>query len=41
MKVLFAIQGTGNSHNKRAEEITPILQEKGDLDLLISGKKPI
>lgn len=37
MKILYAIQGTGNGHLSRAREIVPILQKKGDLDLLISG----
>ncbi len=37
MKILYAIQGTGNGHLSRAREIIPILQQKGDLDLLISG----
>lgn len=37
MKILYAIQGTGNGHLSRAREIVPILQQKGDLDLLISG----
>lgn len=37
MKILYAIQGTGNGHLCRAREIIPILQKKGSLDLLISG----
>ncbi len=37
MKILYAIQGTGNGHLSRAREIIPILQRKGQLDLLISG----
>jgi len=37
MKILYAIQGTGNGHLSRAREIIPLLQKKGDLDLLISG----
>jgi uncharacterized protein (TIGR00661 family) len=37
MKILYAIQGTGNGHISRAREIIPILQRKGELDLLISG----
>jgi uncharacterized protein (TIGR00661 family) len=37
MKILYAIQGTGNGHLSRAREIIPILQKKGELDLLISG----
>lgn len=37
MKILYAIQGTGNGHLSRATEIVPILQKKCDLDLLVSG----
>lgn len=38
MKVLYAIQGTGNGHLSRAREIIPILQNHvAQLDLLISG----
>jgi len=37
MKILYAIQGTGNGHLTRACEIIPILQEKGKVDILISG----
>jgi uncharacterized protein (TIGR00661 family) len=37
VKILFAIQGTGNGHLARAEDIIPILQQYGDLDLFISG----
>lgn len=37
MKILYAIQGTGNGHISRARDIIPILQQKGDLDILISG----
>jgi uncharacterized protein (TIGR00661 family) len=37
MKILFAIQGTGNGHVSRAREIVPLLQQYGQLDLLISG----
>ncbi|WP_010134165.1 glycosyltransferase family protein [Ochrovirga pacifica] len=37
MKVLYAIQGTGNGHLSRARDIVPILQKKVDLDLLVSG----
>ena len=37
MKLLYAIQGTGNGHLSRAGDIIPILQKKGDLDLLVSG----
>nr|WKN36098.1 glycosyltransferase family protein [Tunicatimonas sp. TK19036] len=37
MRVLYAIQGTGNGHVSRARDIVPILQDKVQLDLLISG----
>lgn len=37
MKILYAIQGTGNGHVSRAREIVPLLQQHGEVDLLISG----
>ncbi|RZK78379.1 MAG: glycosyl transferase [Pedobacter sp.] len=37
MKILYAIQGTGNGHISRAREIIPLLQQYGVVDLLISG----
>jgi uncharacterized protein (TIGR00661 family) len=37
MKILYAIQGTGNGHLSRARDIIPLLQQKGELDLLVSG----
>ncbi len=37
MKILYAIQGTGNGHLSRAREIIPILKRKGTVDILISG----
>ncbi len=37
MKILYAIQGTGNGHISRARDIIPLLQKKGTLDILISG----
>ncbi len=37
MKILYAIQGTGNGHLSRARDIIPLLQKKGDLDILVSG----
>jgi uncharacterized protein (TIGR00661 family) len=39
MRILYAIQGTGNGHISRARAIIPILKEKGELDLLISGNQ--
>jgi uncharacterized protein (TIGR00661 family) len=37
MKILYAIQGTGNGHISRARDIIPILSQKGELDILVSG----
>ena len=37
MKILYAVQGTGNGHITRAMEIIPYLQQKGDVDILVSG----
>ncbi len=37
MKILYAIQGTGNGHICRALEIIPQLQKKADVDILVSG----
>lgn len=37
MKILYAIQGTGNGHVSRAREIIPHLKRHGEVDLLISG----
>lgn len=37
MKVLYAIQGTGNGHIARAREIVPVLSKMCDLDVLVSG----
>lgn len=37
MKILYAIQGTGNGHLSRAMEIIPVLQKNHQVDLLISG----
>lgn len=37
MKLLYAIQGTGNGHVSRAREIIPYLKKYGNLDLLLSG----
>lgn len=37
MKILYAIQGTGNGHLSRARDIIPLLQAKGELDILVSG----
>ncbi|HRE52070.1 MAG TPA: glycosyltransferase family protein [Flavitalea sp.] len=37
MKILYAIQATGNGHLSRARDIVPILQKKGEVDILVSG----
>lgn len=37
MKILYAIQGTGNGHISRARDIIPILQRDHEVDILISG----
>jgi uncharacterized protein (TIGR00661 family) len=38
MKILYAIQGTGNGHLSRARDIIPILEKtNAELDILISG----
>ena len=34
MKILYAIQGTGNGHVSRAREIIPVLMKKGQVDIL-------
>jgi len=39
MKILYAIQGTGNGHISRALEIVPILKQKGETDVLISSSQ--
>lgn len=37
MKILYAIQGTGNGHVSRAREIIPYLKKYGNVDILLSG----
>jgi len=37
MKILYAIQGTGNGHLSRAKEIIPALSNRVEVDLLVSG----
>lgn len=37
MKILYAIQGTGNGHLARATEIVPLLAELGETDIMVSG----
>ena len=37
MKILYAVQGTGNGHLSRARDIIPRLQKRGEVDVLVSG----
>jgi uncharacterized protein (TIGR00661 family) len=37
MKILYAVQGTGNGHLSRAREIIPALQKRAAVDVLVSG----
>lgn len=37
IKVLYAIQGTGNGHLARAREVVPILKKLANCDVLVSG----
>lgn len=37
MKILYAIQGTGNGHLSRAVDVVPELKKFGELDLFVSG----
>lgn len=37
MKILYAIQGTGNGHLARAMDVIPCLKKHGKVDLLVSG----
>lgn len=39
MKILYAIQGTGNGHIARAGTILPRLRSYGQVDVLISGRQ--
>jgi len=39
MKILYGIQGTGNGHLSRAEDVVPALQKIGDVDILVSGNQ--
>lgn len=39
MKILYAIQGTGNGHLSRARDIIPVLQKNHQIDILISGSQ--
>lgn len=37
MKILYAIQGTGNGHLSRAMDIIPCLKKHGEVEILVSG----
>lgn len=37
MRILLAVQGTGNGHLSRARDIIPHLKQYGDLDIAVSG----
>lgn len=37
MKILYAIQGTGNGHMSRAQELLPYFKQYGTVDVLVSG----
>jgi uncharacterized protein (TIGR00661 family) len=37
MKILYAIQATGNGHISRANELVPHLKSIGEIDILLSG----
>ncbi|MGD2036136.1 MAG: glycosyltransferase family protein [Bacteroidales bacterium] len=37
MKILYAIQGTGNGHISRARDIIPLLRTRCETDVLVSG----
>jgi uncharacterized protein (TIGR00661 family) len=39
MKILYAIQGTGNGHLSRARDIVPVLLKNHEVDILISGSQ--
>lgn len=37
MKILYAIQGTGNGHISRSRDIVPLLKQRAEVDVLVSG----
>lgn len=39
MKILYAIQGTGNGHISRSRDIVPLLKQRAEVDVLVSGLK--
>lgn len=39
MRILYGIQGTGNGHLSRAEDVVPALEKIADVDVLVSGNQ--
>lgn len=39
MKILYALQGTGNGHVARARDLVPRFAQYGEVDVLLSGKQ--
>lgn len=39
MRILYALQGTGNGHISRAQDVVPALQKYAQVDVLISGNQ--
>lgn len=37
MKILYAIQGTGNGHLSRAKDVIPALKKRAQVDIIVSG----
>src|SRR5688500_17504418 len=37
MRILYAIQGTGNGHITVAREVIPLLKKRAEVDILVSG----
>lgn len=37
MKILYAVQGTGNGHLSRAMDVIPCLRNRAEVDVLVSG----
>ena len=37
MKILYAIQGTGNGHLSRSMDVVPLLKQMAEVDVLVSG----
>ena len=37
MKILYAVQATGNGHISRAHQLYPYLREMGETDIFLSG----